>query len=103
MGSESSLAEQMPVYTATAFLALFSDIINITLNLCLVFGLALKSVVFALGPPSECVFVAAFFTFLATVLSDTAFDRITWAFVQGWWSLVKLTRSALGIKKNFTY
>lgn len=79
---------------------LIFSIINITLEIWVIFGAAFKSVLFILEHPFVYVSVNAFLIFFATVLSDTAFDSFTWGFVQGWWSLVKLTRSALGIKKH---
>lgn len=88
----------MPLSTVRSLGALIFFVVNITLELWVIFGVAFKGVFFILGNPLECIFFTAFFTFIATVFSDTAFDRITWAFVQGWWSMVKLTRSVLGIK-----
>lgn len=61
-------------------------------SVCLLPGLIIKVVAFTLGPPVEWVITVLLAVFLSTVVSDRAFDWVTWAVVQSWWNIVKQLR-----------
>lgn len=80
--------------------AIAAHLCALLVNVGLVVGLTVKAVVLTLGPPLEWVILVLLGIYLSTVLSDRAFDVVTWGIVQGWWSSVKLLRSVLGIRQR---
>ena len=79
-------------------LAILGHLCAIVIKIGLVVGLTIKAIVLTLGPPLEWVILLLLGAYLSTVFSDRAFDFVTWAIVQGWWSSVKLLRLGLGLR-----
>ena len=78
--------------------AMLVHLSTMLINIGLAVGLAIKAIVLTLGPPLEWVILLLLGTYLSTVFSDRAFDFVTWAIVQGWWSSVKVLRLGLGLQ-----
>ena len=72
---------------------------KVLLAFCLAPGHIVKVVCFTLGPPIEWVVAWCLALFALTVVSDRAFDLLTWALVQSWWSTVKWIRTRCSLKK----
>jgi hypothetical protein len=70
---------------------------NVLLALCLAPGHLVKVVCFTLGPPLEWVIACGLALLALTVVSDRAFDLLSWALVQSWWSTVKWVRTIVSL------